>query len=298
MKKLAQFFILILLISGCSVNKKTSVDNNINLSGIDVNNTLNQILINSGAYNKNIYNADKDITELELARGKKFEIPDDYELALDIKYSREVSSTPYAIKALRQINQTTDEEYTDITQRMPEKPLIVAIIKDNDTIVNLFVINSYSALAGSMGWGDYGKDKIAKAMELKDLDGDGVPEILIHTFKGYTADTANGMVTIYFNTKENIFATADKVFATTWKEAFEIIDINKKYYVLEANSGSGSCRICPTPYLVKIYQFTGDYFFDIGSVGVEKEYDDGSGVLKDTLPRVQKKILTDDVFTL
>jgi hypothetical protein len=297
MKKLVSFFIFILLLSGCSVSEKLSKDN-IGSSGVDTDNTLNQILINSGVYSKNIYNADKDITELVLAKGKKFDIPEDYELALDLIYSIEESSTSYTIKVLRQMNQTANEAYTDITQRMPEKPLIVVIAKDNDEITNLFVINSFSVLAGSMGWGDYSKDKIAKAVELKDLNNDNVTEILLHTFKGYTSDSANGLVTIYFNSKDNTFDMADKVFMATWKDSFEIVDINKKYYVLEASPGSGSCRICPTPYLVRIYQFTGDYFFDIGSVGIEKEYDDGLDALKDALPRVQKKILAGDVFTL
>jgi hypothetical protein len=95
-----------------------------------------------------------------------------------------------------------------------------------------------------------------------------------------------------------MFGVADKVFWTTWKEAFEIVEINNKYYLLEANSGSGSCRICPTPYLVRIYSYTGDYFFDIGSVGIEREYDEGGEAIRDALPRVRRKILSGDIFTL
>jgi len=266
------------------------------------NNSLNQILINSGLLNKNIYSPDKDVAELALARDKKFEIPDDYELAIDTKYN--VNDTSYTIKTLRQIDNPPKPEdieplgYFDSFSRMPKKPLIIAVVKDDDVIVNLFIVNRFSVLEGNEGWGDYDKAKVTKAVELKDLDGDDISEILVYTFKGYTADSENGMVTLYFDKQKNTFTFADKIFKTTWKEAYDLVDINKKFYIVEANSGSGNCRVCPTPYIVRIYQFTGDYFFDIGSVGVEKEYDDGSSALKNALPRVKNKILTGDVFTL
>jgi outer membrane protein assembly factor BamB len=257
------------------------------------NNSINQILDSSGVLSANIYNPDKNLTEFEEARGKKLEVPNDYEEALDIKYPVN-NEAGYNIKIFRQINKTSNEEDSD----MPEKPLIVAIVKDNDIVVNLFVINTYSVLEGSMCWGDNDKTKVAGAAELKDLDGDGISEILVHTFKCYTADSEEGLVTLYHDVKNNIFIAADKIFVTTWKQAFELTEINKKYYVLEANSGSGSCRVCPTPYLVRIYSFNGDYFFDIGSVGVEKEYDEGTRAIKHAFPRIKEKILTGDVFTL
>lgn len=305
MKKLALFFIFILLLSGCCVNKKVSVNdtnnnqNETRATKIDVNNnSLNQLLINSGVYSESIYDGKKNVTELESARGRKFEIPDDYELALDVKYSADTSLNIYDIKILRQVNSTSTKESIDPTDRMPEKPLIIVIVKNKDIIVNLFVIDSYSVLEGSMGWEDYDKKEIASAVEIRDLNTDGFAEILVHTFKVYTAESENGLVTIYFDVKNNTFVAADKVFATTWKKAFEIVNINKRYYVLETDSGSGNCRFCPTPYLVRIYQFTGEYFFDIGSVGFEKEYEEGLNAIKDALPRVKKKILTGDVSTL
>ncbi len=302
MKKITLIFILALLFSGCTVNNNHA---EINVPQVNIdNNSLNQILINSGVLNNNIYSADNHIAEIEAAQGIKFEIPNDYEIALDAEYSiKNLVTTTYRIKILRQIDKKfTDEDIEpwgdiDITSRMPKNPLIVAIVKDGN-ITNLFVINSFSVLGGSKGWGDYDKKKISKAIELKDLNNDGIFEILIYTFKGYTADFENGMATIYFNIKNKKFVPTDKIFSTTWKRAYEIVNINKIYYVIEAEPGSGSCRVCQTPYMVRINQFLGNAYFDIGSVGVEEEYEMGHDAINDALPRIKKKVLSDDVFPL
>lgn len=301
MKNFTILFILILILSGCSDNAGRSVTSKPEFN-IDAN-SLNQILLSFGLLGKNIYDADSRVTEAEAARNKSFIIPDGYELALDVKYATNEATTTYNIKALRQIEkQLTNEDiepwgdYDPIT-RMPEKPLLVAIV-DKDIIKNLFVVRNFSVLDGSLGYGDYDLEKIAKAVEIKDLNNDNTPEILIRTYKGYTADSEHGMVTIYFDSQKNIFATADEVFRTTWKEAYDVVEIKKISYVLKAEPGSGNCRVCNTPYLVRIYQFSGNSYFDIGSVGVENEYESGRDAIKDALPRAKEKILTGNVFTL
>lgn len=286
------------LLGGCATSKKIVENKVTNLPGPEINKGLNQLLADSGSFSKNIYNADKDITELELARGMKFQVPDDYELASDIGYSIDATSTRYRIKILRQKDRIDPEEYTDLTQRMPDKPLIVAFVDNSEVITDLFVIGSYSVLKGSMGWEDYDKTKIKSAVVLKDLDGDNLKEALVYTFKGYTADTEHGMVTFYYDQKNQKFAASDKIFKSTFKEAFDITEVAGKTYVVEANSGSGNCRVCKTPYMVRIYKYSGDYYFDIGSVGVEKGYEFGLDALNFALPKVKKKILVNDIFDI
>jgi len=292
-----KYFILlfILLLSGCSVSPQIKPTAPVLIeSGI----ILNEALLDSSLLENNIYNPEEDVVQVDSANGSKFEIPDDYEIALETKYSVKDYESLYNIITLRQANKAMGEDITDISLRMPEKPLIVVITDDKNVIVTTFIISSYSALRGSMGWDDYDKSKITAAVELKDLNGDGIFEILIHTFKGYTADAATGMIIIYFEPVNSMFTVADKLFWSTWKEAFKIIEINNNTYVLEASPGSGNCRICPTPYLVRIYSFTGNYFFDIGSVGVEKEFDEGDEAIEYVLPKVREKVLTGDIFIL
>ena len=50
--------------------------------------------------------------------------------------------------------------------------------------------------------------------------------------------------------------------------------------------------------MVRINQFLGNAYFDIGSVGVEEEYEMGHDAINDALPRIKKKVLSDDVFPL
>ena len=82
------------------------------------------------------------------------------------------------------------------------------------------------------------------------------------------------------------------------KKGYELVNINNDYYVLDAEPGSGNCRVCPTPYLIHIYKFTGDYYFDIGSVASEEEFETGEEAIKYKMPRIEDKIINHDVFVL
>ena len=308
MKKLLFPIILLSLIvlGGCSRMDKTTVEPAAQKQVADkmgvVNKkeksiTVNEIIADSGFLSKNIYDKDSKTVELEKTRGLEFIIPDDYELALETDYLSKKSSSTYVIKILRQKDDKSKlVGMTGFDERNPDKPLIAAIVDSKNLVKNIFVIGGFSSLSGSLGWGDYDKAKISKSLTLKDLNLDGFPEIIIETFKAYTADAETGLITIYFDKEKGIFAPAEETFSTTWKEAYDIVEVNKKPYIIETQSGSGACRVCITPYLVRIYLFTGSSYFDVGSVGVEKEFESGIDALKYALPRVKNRIMKNEIF--
>lgn len=292
-------FVLFFLFNNKNTEKPNKVDlNNIDASNVDLNNiSLNAALINSGLLDRDIYSGNRRVNEVISVINKKFETPDDYEIAIEKDYV--INDDVYQIKVLRQndlkVCPQEYKEYLNSLYLIPDKPLLIVFTKNN-FIKNLFIVSSYSVLRGSDGYCDYDIEKIKDSIEMKDLDGDGVSEILLNTFKSYVIEKDYGLITFYFDKLDNKFKFSNDIFYSSTKEYFELLNVDDNYYVIKADPGSSPCRLCSGPYLVRIYKFNDKEYIDIGSVGSDEEFTYGFEATNNAIPKVKEKILTNNVI--
>lgn len=257
---------------------------------------IDRLLNASGIFNDDLWSKKDDVVEINELINEKITTPSDYEITLEKEY--QIKKTKYKIILFRQIK-PKEIDIIDNVSSMPTKPILFAVVDSDENIKYFSIINKFSVLSGNLGWDNYDKNEIG-ALDLKDLDENGIEEILIRVFKAWTADSENAMFTFYYNEKNNEFGyTMDNdYFVDTMKKGYKLASINNRYYILDAEPGSGNCRICPTPYLIHIYKFTGDYYFDIGSVASEREFETGVEAIEYKIPRIKEKIANHDVFIL
>lgn len=257
---------------------------------------IDKLLNDSGIFKDDLWSKKNDVIEIDELINKKIKTPSDYEIALEKTYN--IKNFKYTVILFRQIK-PKKINVVDNVSSMPTKPILFAVVDVNESIKYFAIINKFSVLTGNLGWSDYDKNKIS-ALDFKDLDKNGINEILIRVFKMYTADSEDALFTFYYDERDNKFEyTKDNdYFSETSKKGYELVNINNDYYVLDAEPGSGNCRICPTPYLIHIYKFTHGYYFDIGSVASEKEFETGEEAIKYKMLRIKDKIINHDVFIL
>lgn len=257
-------------------------------------------LIKNKLDNADIYNPSKDIDEIEGVVGQNEFIPSGYELAISALY--QVNDKSYTIKLLREImpaDAPTEVNANTFDSLLPSKPIII-MITNKDNIINYFaIIERFSALEGNEGWTNYNKQNI-NAIEIRDLNGDGLNEVLVKTFKSYTADFERALLTFYLVDKDdkniNKFNAAEEIFRTTAKEGYKLLSLDRKTYILNAQPGSGACRLCDTPYIVHVNEFTRSGYFDITSVASEKEFLYGIDAIDYKIPVVKEKLKRKDYF--
>src|SRR3989338_8978078 len=152
----------------------------------DQNNaTFDKPLNDSGIFSDDLWSKKDDVVEIDELINKKVKTPSDYEIAIEETYN--IKDTEYKIILFRQIK-PQKINIIDSVSSMPTKPVLFAVTDKNENVKYFAVINKFSVLTGNLGWDDYNKNKI-NALDFKDLDKNGINEILIVVFKAYAADS-------------------------------------------------------------------------------------------------------------
>ncbi|MCX6717308.1 MAG: hypothetical protein NTU76_01365 [Candidatus Taylorbacteria bacterium] len=241
-------------------------------------------------------------TDIPEAIGLNFELPKDYEIAISKNYSSKEKGD-FKILGLRQVKSDTLRDPYPVDgpeeQYIPAKPVMVAIVDKNNIIKHFIALSDYPFFQGNNDFNDYKIESINKSIEFKDLNGDGIQEILIYAYKPYAADYLISLSTISLNKNDDqgtSFKT-QKLFKSTYKDSFRLVERNGTWFVAEADSGVGDCRLCPTVYMINIYEFSNyqnpeieDNFTKIATVASEKEFGGGDDVLDYKMAEINKKL--------
>jgi len=262
--------------------------------------SLNKILGNDL---KVTYEYDKKPKDIPEAVGLNFELPDNYEIAISKPYPSNYPGN-FRILGLRQIKSNTLRDYYPVEIEgkdayIPVKPIMVAIVDENNIIIHLVILSDYPFFQGNETFDNYNAESINKSIELKDLDADGTQEILIYSFKPYTADSLNSLLVISLNKSNNqkeLFKS-QKYFKVTYKEGFGLVERKGKYFIIEAESGVGDCRLCNTVYTIHIQEFTNfqsptvdDDFLEVATLVSEKEFESGEEAINYKMLEINNKL--------
>jgi|GEM_PF-2751656 len=253
--------------------------------------------------NEVTYSFDKKPKDIPEAVGLNFELPDNYEIAISKPYPSNYPGN-FRILGLRQIKSDTLRDYYPVEIEgkdayIPVKPIMVAIVDENNIIRHLVILSDYPFFQGNETFDNYNVESINKSIELKDLDADGTQEILIYAFKPYTADSLDSLLVISLNKSNNqkeLFKS-QKYFKETYKEGFRLVERKGKYFIIEAESGVGDCRLCNTVYTIHIQEFANfqspdvdDDFLEIGTLVSEKEIESGEKAINYKMQEINNKL--------
>jgi hypothetical protein len=176
----------------------------------------------------------------------------------------------------------------------------MVVIVDSDNIIRHFIILSdYPFFQGNNTFNDYTIESINKSIEFKDLNDDGAQEILIYAHKPYVADdlASLSIISLNKNNEQKASFKTQKLFKSTYKNSFRLVEKSGMWFIAEADAGVGDCRLCATVYMINIYEFSNyqnpeveNDFTKIATVASKKEFEGGYDVLDYKMAEINKKL--------
>jgi len=267
----------------------------------------------------------KDPIEIEKAIGSFFKVPNGYEIAYSKRFNVYPSNenegeggqtfTLIAMRQVRPLRMKNDKDYgyptidseeiylkTDAGKNysIPAKPAILAFVDEENIIHNFTILSPNSTFPDANHFNNYAKKYLKpENIELKDLNLDGTPEILVTTSKinKKDANRDNRLDIFFYFERDKTFRRVDLAFEKSVLSSYEILDGYFNPLILNAEAGVQECSDCPVVYTFNLYQFSKsnnfekpDEFVKVRTLVSEKKFKSGEEAIKFKMGEIQKVI--------